>query len=295
MREYRDGRAVLFELPVSTSKDNISRLVKLLNLQIDNGKPVSVAGRRGRNPDVGHVPGSVFRVIEWAEEQAGKYVRSARQANPHPRLDHRLIGDEDEGYITRILAENARHYQDKVRECADTWLACGCDFRAWSLRAVFQSGMERYSIYLDAVDGRPVISLVAPSPRYKDWYPLSLFLGFLLSRYCHALGRCARCEDYFVNTSGKEKRFCSQRCASADSAQNRIEEKRASERMERRIRIQTAIDGLTYARKKPDSLRELKLRVQSEAGADISMNIITRLLKTGEISVPRSLMSRLVE
>jgi hypothetical protein len=191
--------------------------------------------------------------------------------------------------------------QKVLREFADSWEKAGYDVLQWQDMDRFQRLVRSIRFLFDwsPLDGRPGVILVHEGDdafRAGELTASAIFLDFLLGPYWSDIGSCARCRRYFVNTSGRsEKKYCSQRCASADSATKFTLEARRIERKDKVLRIQDAIESLQrrVEQRKVNPPLNWKKWVAEKAGPEITPNLISRMLKGGELKIPQTLARRL--
>jgi hypothetical protein len=96
-----------------------------------------------------------------------------------------------------------------------------------------------------------------------------IFLAFIQTRFFDKIGRCTRCQKFFLNESGhRNKQFCSSRCAritSAMKSKQRVQGQKLA-------RLQRTAQKFPHATK--DALAEK---------AGVSLHFVTRALNQGLI------------
>lgn len=267
--------ATRIELPISagSSKQDAKSMERLLNLPLDD--------RKAR--------------VDWARFEASRFSR--------------IFPDEGADFFGHLFLQSAPRLQAALKECADSWMSVGCSFDRWTMGDRFKQMMRTYRVRLDAPDNQPslVLDRDFEDREPEPWLAFDMFLSFLLGPYSSELGRCLRCNRYFVNTSGhSNKEYCRQRCASSDSAERAGEEKRLRETEQKRNAIQNALDEIALLPKtrQPRNLASLKKQVASRAdkriasrgGRDfptITMNYVTRQLNAGRVNIPKLLLKEI--
>lgn len=228
--------------------------------------------------------------IDWAEFEAQRV--------------HQIHPDEDPDLLWRIFLNHASSLQTELQECADSWMSADCHFEGWIMADRFERMIQTYRVRLEVRNDRPLLSVIHDFEGSKpdNWLAFSLFLSFICGPYHAELGRCVRCNRYFVNTSGRsDKKYCRQRCASSDWAERTGEQKRTREKEEKRQAIQQTLDEVAQLseRKRAEIRADLKRHLADRATArlnksrydltPITTNYVTRLLKGGYLKIPESL------
>jgi len=160
-------------------------------------------------------------------------------------------------------------------------------------------GSYRVSLFAKAPDKRPSLSIERVFDKTLltgELYAFDVFLDFILGPYYADLGRCARCQNYFVNTSGRKKRkYCSQLCASFVTAKESTRKRLRAERESKRASVQKALDAFC---RRPEAKRsdiDWKKWVANKAGPEVTTNFVTRLLNEGKLKLPKLIADRLMK
>jgi len=89
---------------------------------------------------------------------------------------------------------------------------------------------------------------------------LTLFFRFLTGPYYDKIGRCPRCQMFWLNTSGRsDKTYCSNKCASAVTARRTLQEQRQQKREAKFDLVRQALENFSaLPREKKARLRASK-------------------------------------
>src|SRR5439155_18965247 len=120
------------------------------------------------------------------------------------------------------------------------------------------------------------------------------FLKFLVSQHYARLGRCARCEKWFFNSSGKRTRYCSLKCAkleTSNEAKTAARERDFLAKLHRLENVTREFDRLPKKSKFAVSLQPhgWKSWVAKKAGHGITTNFITRVVNARRCDAPKGL------
>jgi hypothetical protein len=119
------------------------------------------------------------------------------------------------------------------------------------------------------------------SPASWDYQALAMFMDLIVHPYWEKLGGpCARCGDYYIKKTRRQKVYCSQRCGSATTAIPATRRKRAEEHAEKLRRAQVASAEWITTRTK-DGWKDW---TSSHTG--ITMHWLTRAVSNGELRPP---------
>jgi hypothetical protein len=210
---------------------------------------------------------------------------------------------------------------DTLYECSQelgelvySWLAAGCRLDEWSkqpLRQRLEDDLNRRRIVLYSdpnQDDRVSYDFTRPIREeidlglgeYKgkrftvDAVPgrteaAQLFFQFITGPFQREVGRCKRCRMYFWNQWGhSNKLYCTSRCASADTATLVTRERRRKEHHGKLVTVQRSIERFEQLSAETRSRygRNWKRWVKRKAGAEVSLNFITRTVNMGELRPP---------
>jgi hypothetical protein len=271
------GVQVGTKVPVKHAKKDAERLEQLLNLRTDETDQV----QRHIETEVDHNRRLMPPRSSWSELTEDEF---------------KTYQVKTEDLLREFLFTNIKTCQNMLRDYADSWLESGYDIHRWSMRnrAPEMMGSYRASLLTQSPGNRPSVFLTRVFDRALtkgELYVWDLFLQYILGPYYSQLGRCARCFRYFVNTSGQSaKRYCSQRCARSDSAVKAVEEKRRKSREEKLRRVQLALNQFAaLPEAKRSRIPDWKKWVARKAGPETKTNVVTRMLKGGELNLAESI------
>jgi hypothetical protein len=145
----------------------------------------------------------------------------------------------------------------------------------------------------DWVEEKYLESLEAEGRKYASF----IFRRFISrSRYWNALGRCKRCGQEYFNLSGQaRKTYCSQKCASKDSAVRATSQRYQNQRMKKLERIRKAIksyEGLTDKGRarvgdwKQWVVHQVKKNLTNHQ-EEVKVSFITRAINGNDLKPPR--------
>jgi hypothetical protein len=193
--------------------------------------------------------------------------------------------------------------QRELKWWIDPWLEAGSADQ-WPFAKRLQDDLNRRRLFL-RLDADGMLKYGFTKPVRKFGEPLgifgrfdanpartkatSMFFDFVTSAFQNEIGRCKRCLKYFWNHSHHASRvYCTNRCASADSATRVIKEKRRAEHQHKLTAAKGAIE--TFGRL--TRARQLKLKrgwkvwVTQNGGNGLTTNFITRAINKGELQPP---------
>lgn len=114
----------------------------------------------------------------------------------------------------------------------------------------------------------------------------------ITSPFYNRIGRCARCGKFYLAESDRaDRKYCSQRCASFDTAVKATKERRKQNREAKLRRVQQQIrrfEELTAQVRKQiaDTKGGWQLWVAEQTGPDVTQRFVTRALNKGELTPP---------
>src|ERR1035441_10147191 len=119
------------------------------------------------------------------------------------------------------------------------------------------------------------------SPASWDYQALAMFMDLIVHPYWEKLGGpCARCGDYYIKKTRRQKVYCSQRCGSANTALPAVRKKRAGEHARK---LHSAQEALLHW-KPTSNERGWKEWISKRTG--LSINWLTRAVNKGELFPP---------
>jgi hypothetical protein len=140
--------------------------------------------------------------------------------------------------------ENLALLQQVLRRFLKSWTEAGYDFEKWPLRSEFEALMRHTAPqYIQARSGGgPVhVRRVFEGGKPAAGRAVLLFHELITSPAYNRVRQCPRCSDFFVKEKDYAKRiYCSQRCASAGTAERAVRARREHERKERIANVRQA-------------------------------------------------------
>jgi len=177
--------------------------------------------------------------------------------------------------------------QRKLRELVGSWIDSGPDllvmFRKHpSLEGQLQGGstlllpMRGGKAYLEWQPFPATLSDLPPEEQALRYFAL-----LITNPLWHRLGGpCARCGDYYLKNTVRQKTYCSRRCGSIRSAAEAVERRRENEYQQKIQRAQAAIE----------EWRDRKRREEWDSWvarhAKLTRHWITRAANKGKITPP---------
>jgi hypothetical protein len=216
-------------------------------------------------------------------------------------------------------------YLARLYAYAQSWIESGYRLNEWTMRPVLQRDIQHMTnVLLSRSDGQPYLITLQghlkepkpieavdyvrpakddPATEHDDakfqqdaerMQASETFLRFLVSPDYDRLGRCARCETWFFNRSGKRTRYCSVKCAKLETSNEAKKATREREALNKVLRVEEAIrsfNRLSKTERRTISLRPdgWKGWVARKAGKDITTNLITRLLNAKKCEPPNEI------
>ena len=201
-----------------------------------------------------------------------------------------------------------------LRDLVETWIASGYRLDRWTRRDVFEEGIRYRTISLQQHSGP--VQFTADWGHFDPGTPtgigdshyeppsedkevaeaeyeenralveeaksrartLTLFFRLITGRYYAAIGRCPRCKKFFLNTSGQsDKKYCSQRCASAETATIATQARRIYQHQRRIEMIRAASEK--FSRLSPERQAKLNRRDWIHSQTKHSKKFITMILR----------------
>jgi hypothetical protein len=178
-----------------------------------------------------------------------------------------------------------------LRQYVDAWLECKRHFGKW--KAAHPTLHQK----LSRVNGETSYLLLSDRDG-RAWFHLKFYhstLDPLTAAVCECfttlvrsplrerVGKCERCERYFLsNRSYTKKRFCSRSCSSPATATKATQVRRSREREEKLLNVRRVIDNLKL--RANDSPDRLERRIAAQAM--VTVKWLTRAVNRGEIALP---------
>lgn len=181
--------------------------------------------------------------------------------------------------------------QPHLKELADSWLEDGGDLRRWrnrqKLEQIFSRGRVR--IVQTPHGGPPRLTLVTRPSLGGQAHAVDKFWQFLASPANQALGKCVRCEAYFIAATGHDRKFCSAACGAKTSATEAVKRKRAETHERILVLCRQAIRKAKGAEWKSQVVEEVNGQIKRRRLplAAITTGWMTRATNRGELAAPR--------
>lgn len=200
----------------------------------------------------------------------------------------------DESFIGRTEFIEEQEY---LRHYLDSWIEASCNFTAWSkknpeLSNKINQYVIGYKCYLKAEkDGRAVLITQVTNNSVAglinaDVYAINSFLRVIRSPLFDAIGKCERCDKYYLNNSGhRNKKYCSRPCATRNTALNSVRAKRQEEQEEKIKKARKAIQEFKSLNPKAT---DWKVWVAKRAG--VTSKWITQAFNRGDLPNAKSLV-----
>jgi hypothetical protein len=186
-----------------------------------------------------------------------------------------------------------QQFTDTLRRLVDTWLAEGRNFSRWQEKnpQLARRVMRVARTFRQVLHVPPALSpmwlqrrrLPRKLKECAAYEATSLFLELVTSWRASELGKCPYCEEYFLNSSGHEKLYCSRKCTLAASAL-RSTEKRRKEEHEKKLKMAVALIEEYQSHHRREDLKTWAAGRQAITG--ISRHWLTRALNRGLIKPP---------
>ena len=185
-----------------------------------------------------------------------------------------------------------------MRPFLESWIEAGCRLDKWALRERFESIVWASRRCLTQQESGPVhitSEVVAAATLGGSTDPLmqfltdqkkrdtlmeqqaaELFLEFVTGPYYDRIGKCPRCQRFFVNMRRSEKTYCSQKCASADTAEKAVRARREQERKERAASVRKAAER--FSKLSAERRARLNQRDWIHSQTGLSKKLVTMIL-----------------
>lgn len=216
-----------------------------------------------------NIPSEVFKYLDLANNDfvhfAGNWPAKERER------------------VERVRKEQTREF----RNFLDRWLASGRDIN-WIPKMIeeFNDLMKdvRFRIYLQPF----LIGQGGYHPEHRITPKQSaalVFIEFLTGEHAQRLGKCKRCNQYFISPGAYQNiKYCSRKCATHATAIESTKARREHEQAEKVQRTGAAIqrfNGLALAKQKRILSGNSKKWIAKEA--DVTTRWLTRAISRGRI------------
>ncbi len=187
--------------------------------------------------------------------------------------------------LQRFEAARKKH----LTQFMDEWIRCGCRLEGWQFAHVLATVMNRRDLRLDQHRDGPVypfyISDVTGLGRPRT-AASQTFYEFITGPCYASVQRCARCQRFYLNTSGhRDKKYCSRKCATNDSAAKSTRERRQDEHAQKLTALRTAVAKLTrLSKEERTELKDWKSWLSQRS--HLTRHFISRAINMGEIDLP---------
>jgi hypothetical protein len=209
--------------------------------------------------------------------------------------------------VKMLNGEGSAARADLLRNYCEAWLQTGRSFAAMETSKTINDDLSQWRFWcLDSgvlemntaeplippgtvlwdpperTEGRPALHYVIPGSQYNARTVAAVQFALLItSPEGLLLGRCKRCQRYFLNTSGhRDKVFCKPACARDLAARRATQRARTAAHAAKCARVRRALAEL---RQKPSG-KYVKDWLAKRA--KVTRWWITRAVKRGEISLP---------
>lgn len=229
-----------------------------------------------------------------------------KRARPPAQTDPAVDSDADTDLDPETKAECQRYLHEYMK----SWLASGCRLDKWPLGNRLLEDINRKEIAFGSdEDGRAVVLFKRkimtfwwepPDPLGRrnvlpgEMEASEMFFQFITGPYYRDIGQCKRCRNLYLNIWGhSDKTYCSQRCASADSAVKKTRERREREHREKLGRVGNGIrDFLNLS---PERQARIGARWKSRVAnalPGVTVHFITRSINRGQLKLPQGLKGK---
>lgn len=177
--------------------------------------------------------------------------------------------------------ENLALLQQVLGRFLESWAEAGYDFEKWPLRGEFETLM-RHTVpqYIQARGGGGPVHVLRV---FEEGKPAAgravvLFHELITSPAYNRVGQCPRCNDFFAKEKAYANRiYCSQRCASADTAQKAVQARREQERKERIASVRQTAEK--FSKLSAERRARLNQRDWIHRQTGLSKKLVTMILR----------------
>jgi hypothetical protein len=228
------------------------------------------------------------------------------------------------------ITDEVEHIEhERLLEYFTTWIAADYDLKKWSMREQFRARLFNMRPLLKEEGGRPIVTVVQFKGSYQQfrqfeemYVPIhqeheeapedleeikrdmleeeaesrasDTFREFLQSPFYNAVAQCVTCDRFYLITTGhRGRKYCSQKCASKQTAMKATAERNRRIRSLKARAVQSAIAEFKRLPKSKaaniDEAEGWKSWVAKRAnvrlrpaGCSVSVNFVTRTLNRGK-------------
>lgn len=222
------------------------------------------------------------------------------------------------------------HCQSHLRECALTWIECGFSVKRWALCEAIEGVIgKQYPWLREGPGGRPTVHWLSHRPSHKPEEPINLstysppkensrkprrtsaaelkelgdegrvqasvrFFNFIQGPRWNCLGRCPACGHFWINLSGRLKRYCSRLCSTRETAREAVRKRHHGKRSQKIADARRLIMKLTNSREWATGRVKNWRRwvVAQGASAELTLTFLTRAVNAGDLVVPSPVQAR---
>jgi hypothetical protein len=185
-----------------------------------------------------------------------------------------------------ILDGRIRPVKQELRRLVQMWFAVDCNLMEL-LKAepeMAKASRELHGHLVPSPDGRtfllaiPELRNIPPENSRED--AIALFLLFLMNPFKARLCRaCKECDQYFVGKTSRHRVYCSRKCAGRRTSREKNRALADAARSKKIERAQRKLRKWNSGNRKEDWISYVR------RNADVSKNLLTRAIRTGELDI----------